>query len=626
MIGRTLPSTRTPAALLGVGILLLIASLALGAPVEAQQGSAPVDGSAPVPDTVDPAEAADRAWIEGDVQKAVRLYEVVLAEDPDHTTALHRLALARAWDGEYGSAVDLLDRLLQLAPEYLDARVDRARVLAWRGDVEEAVSQLDALLEASPGHAGALEARAQFHDWAGRREEALSTYDRILAIAPGRESALRGRAEILSRSEDLDAAGAAYDSLLAVDPDDREALLGRARILSFADRLDEAAEAYRDVLARDSSEARAWQGLGRAMSWSGDLVGGEAAYRQGRSVAPGDVEIPTGLARNLRWQGRDAAALTVLERAREMAPGHGEIQEQLRAVRTALGVRFQPELVVEEDSDGNRMLTTSASASAHPHPRARIRLDLYSRRLTQGALNREAVGFTGSLDLQIEPGWRFSGGACRSETNGSGDPVLDVWSIGITSPDRYGFGGSATWSRTPVDATARLADVGVTMEGLTATARWTPTSRWRVDSGLGRHTFRGTEANDRWNATAALNRQLGSHWSIGTRLRTFGFEKDLNDGYFDPDRYSILEATFRWRWEPRRWRIVLEGAPGVQKVGADGAAAGTARGNARLVYRLGAGREISAATGYSSTGHQNFASGASDYRYTAFILGARWTF
>jgi hypothetical protein len=112
--------------------------------------------------------------------------------------------------------------------------------------------------------------------------------------------------------------------------------------------------------------------------------------------------------------------------------------------------------------------------------------------------------------------------------------------------------------------------------------------------------------------------------STTTGYRAFSFEQGLTDGYFDPDFYGIGELTGRRLHQPAAWSWLVEVAPGAQQVGSGGELGATFRAAARVGYRIAPGREVSLAGGFSSTGLQSFASGASDYRYTAVILGLAW--
>ena len=573
-----------------------------------------------------PGDPADEAWQAGETQRAEELYLARLAGDPTDGVALHRLALMRAWSEDYDGANELFERLLRLEPSNLDARVDRARVWAWAGEADRAIDDVEALLDEHPGHAGALEARALFEAWAGRYEESLASYGQLLAIAPDNGAARRQQAQVLAWASRLDASRAAYDSVLARNPEDVDARLGLAQALSFADELDAAIAEYDRILAADPGNVRALQGKGRALAWANRLVAGEETYRRAVALDESDPSSLAGLAQVLRWQDRNAAALEVLQSAGAIASTNADVREQLRAVDLALSPSVEPSVVFEDDSDGNRMLTTHLSAAWHAMPRLTVQSDTYWRDLEAGGLRRYAIGATVTARYQLEPGWTVSLGGGGNRTDGTGRTSFGTVEVGLTSPPRHPATFGLSFASSALDATARLAEVGVRTTVATLSGRWSPTPLWRVDAAGGWARFAGTVDNDRTNGFLSVSRRLGRVFSLGASYRVFSFEQDLTDGYFDPDFYGIGELTGRLLHQPMPWSFLLEIAPGAQKAGSDGDPAATFRASTRIGYRIAPGREVSLAGGYSSTGLQSFASGASDYRYTAVILGLAWTF
>jgi hypothetical protein len=177
-----------------------------------------------------------------------------------------------------------------------------------------------------------------------------------------------------------------------------------------------------------------------------------------------------------------------------------------------------------------------------------------------------------------------------------------------------------------LNETAALAERGVRATEVLFSGRWTQPLGWRVDATAGVGKFEGTEDNGRRSASLSASRRVGRSFSLGASLRGFSFEKDLNDGYFDPDFYGIGEITSYWLYGRAPWRFLVELAPGLQRVGKGGGVSLSARSNVRAAYGFGPGREISLSFGYSSAGLMSFASGDSGYRYAAFILGSSWAF
>ena len=259
-----------------------------------------------------------------------------------------------------------------------------------------------------------------------------------------------------------------------------------------------------------------------------------------------------------------------------------------------------------------------------------IRGSAYQRSLEQvfglGALERTAFGGMVEADLQLRPGWEVSAGLGGSVTDGTGDPALLAVRAGLRSPERYALVTSLSVSSQGLDETAALAERGVRASDLLLSVRWNPTPLWRVDGALGQGRYEGTETNGRRSGYVGASRRIGRFYSLGTSLRGFSFEKNLSDGYFDPDFYGVAEITGYWLYRPAPWSLLVEAAPGIQQVGRDGDRSGSMRANARVGYRLGSGRELSVSYRYSTAGLTNSATGVAGYDYSSLTVGVSWAF
>ena len=577
-----------------------------------------------------PDDQADEAWSDGNTVLAMRLYSARLAADPEDGTAMLRVALMQAWQEQYDGALELLDRLIEQQPGHLDARLARARVRAWSGDIPGAQHDVAEVLTIQPDNAEALEALALFQAWAGQFDQALAGYDELLAIAPGSSSAQLRRAQAFAWASRFDASRSAYDALLARDPDDIEARLGLARTLAVSQDFAGAIAQYDEVLVRAPAEMRGLIGKAKTLGWAGRFVESERAALQAVEADRSSAEAWGGLGQVYRWQGRDAAAREALETAAELAPTNAVIRDQLRSVDLALAPVARPTVVYENDSDGNTMVTTWLVAGWHATPRLDVRAEGYFKQLEQttgfGQLGLNAQGVTVSGRYGLRPGWSLSGGLGGSRSNGAGDPSNVEYRLGVRTPDRRRLGGALNFASVGLNETAALAEIGVRSTELLITGRWAPALGWRVDGTVGVGEFEGTEDNGRRSASLSGSRRVRRFLSLGASFRGFSFEKDLNDGYFDPDFYRIGEITSHWLYRSVPWTFLVELAPGIQQVGKDGDVGLSARSNVRVAYGFGPGREISLAFGYSSAGLMSFASGDSGYRYTAFILGSNWVF
>ncbi len=588
----------------------------------AQQYLARIDGAT----ATGPQDAADEAWLSGDTDLAFDLYMQRLGENPDDGVATLRVGLVRAWTGDYDGALEFLGGLVAREPTNVDARLARARVLAWSGNLGRAQREVSVILAAQPDNPEALEARAQFQAWSGDVEQALASYDVLTSIAPAGGSAGRGRARALAWASQYEASRAAYDSLLARNPGDIDARLGLAQTLAYAQQFDDAVAEYDRAILLEPGEIRAVIGKARTLGWSGRLIDGEAVAVAAVDMDRSNAEAWAVLGQLYLWEGRNAAALEALETAAELAPTNAQVLDQLRAVRLTFAPNARPSVVYESDSDDNRMVTTSLTGSWHPLPPLDVRGYGFYKDLEQGIFSRTARGGTVTARYQLEPGWLVTGGVGGVSNNGTRNTSLFEYRAGLRTPERHSIVGSIDLSSVGLTETAALAELGGRSTGVIVSATWMPTGLLRLDGSVGLGKYAGTEDNGRRSASLAGSYRLGRFFSVGTSLRSFSFEKNLNDGYFDPDFYGIAELTGYWQYRPLPWSFLVELAPGLQQVGSDGDIGTSLRSNTRVGYQFGPGREISLSFGYSSAGLVSFATGDTDYRYLAFILGSSWVF
>ncbi|MDH3732205.1 MAG: tetratricopeptide repeat protein [Gemmatimonadota bacterium] len=538
-------------------------------------------------------DPANSAWIQGDTETARRLYSERLAADSTDQVALHRLGLLVAWEGEYERALELLDRLIAGSDDHVDAIIDRARVLSWSGDATEASATLTALVESHPDNPRVRRSLAGIWAENGRTDEAVALYDSLARSNPADTESRLGLARLLSWSNDLDSAAAVYSGIVSEQPDHPDALAGRARMAA----------------------------------WSGDLVEAEVRWRQAAAQNPTHAASWIGLGQTLRWQGRIGAARSALAEAQALDPEDpvlaGELEEIGRSSRPVAASRIG----FDRDSDGNRILTGTFDSrwAASPHLTLRaITYARYARDVGPADLGHTSAGVRALATAHLEPGWTLTGGLGATGTSGS-SPAIAA-SVRVSTPGRYRIRGSMGVSTQALDETAALMRNGVTYTMWDADATYTPNSTWRFTAGLNLSRFYGSEANRRAGGWAAVSRPLGGPWRVGLVTRSFGFEDNLNDGYFDPDLYLLTQVPVEWTGQSSSWHFLIRAAPGVQKVGSSGSLRGALGLDGQLRYEFGPGREIGGWASFSSTGMSGFSTGRSDYRYASVGVRAGWVF
>ncbi len=498
---------------------------------------------------------ADSAWVIGDIALAERLYEDQLGTNPNQARALHRLALILAWSERYDESLKLFDRLLILEPGNLEAAAARAKVFAWRGEVDVAI--------------------------------------------------------------------AAFRRLASDHPDNADVRLGLAEVLSWDNQLDEAESVYEQVLEDDSNNRGALAGRAKVSAWSDRLVEAEALWREALARFPDDPVFLTGLGQTLRWQGRDAAALEYLEPALELTPQNRDLRTEARLASETFLPRGRPAVLYESDSDGNRIGTARYQQALWPDRRLGVRVSGYARTADQvsdipdGSRSGRAFGAFGEAEYFLEPGWRLVGGLGASVSDVQDSKTMGAYRLSVETPSRHPVIGTVSLNGLPLDETAQLMETGVHVVMLEGSVRATPASGWRATMTAGTAGYSGSETNRRLSGSVGVDRRLSGAWLVGVSLRAFGFEKNLNDGYFDPEFYGIGELWGAWTGSFDAWELNVSAAPGVQQVKqADYERTSmVGRASASVGCRVRPSSEIILRGMYSSTGLNTFATGSEDYRY-----------
>ncbi len=500
---------------------------------------------------------------------------------------------------------------------------------AWAiGDIEMAQRLYEGQVSDGVSTQRTLHRLALIHAWSEEYEESLELFDQLVQGAPDNLEAVLDRARVLSWQNDLEGAAAAYDAVLDGHPDNREARLGLARVRSWNGDLADAEQVYAEMLGADPNDAEALAGHARMAAWSGDLGLAERRWREGLGRHPEDVVLLTGLGATLRWQSRGSAAVEVLERAVALAPDDAEVRQEYRLARLSIAPRMGPSVSYESDSDGNRIATLWHDQSLWPTGWLSVNTSGYVRsaRLVGQGPGGEAYGGLVELRFRLREGWELDAGVGAAHTTVGEAGTRAQWRARVATPGRLPAQVWARHWRRPLDETEPLMRNGVEIAETTLGVRGT-VGRTRGEASVSRADYLATEDNRRLAGALGVSHRLGGPWTLGASLRTFGFEEDRTDGYFDPNLYALLEVRVGWGRQMGDWHLALTASPGLQKVGhGDGSISGSGRARASIGYEFGPGQLVSLYAATSSTGLRSFSTGDANYRYFNVALALGWAF
>lgn len=430
---------------------------------------------------------------------------------------------------------------------------------------------------------------------------------------PAFESAVAQAREAARSDRNREAADRFAEAIRTAPARRRELLQEYADQLLYSDRAAQAVPLYREALASplsDDERRRSEKGLGLALLWTDRP--GEAAqvYRKILSERPDDEEASRNLGRALSWSGRQREAIAQLESHLGKHPGDAEARLQLAQSQAWLGQAHQARRTLDAATDpqdpGARKLRRQLELDSSPRTVVDAQRSSQSDQLViRDARIAQSVGFAdgrGTVGVQAE----------RFEYDGQ--QASD--SARVTRPmavARYRFNEGWEIHAQAGQDRIRMADgtrhdPGVYAAWLT----WWPNDTLRFDASTNRETFDNLQSlrlglttrqnglsvdfvpDERTRYTARLqhgeysdgNRrdwgQLETEYRFrthpevwgGLRYTQFTFAEQMNNGYFNPQRFQAAQVTARALWHPRGdegpWEVGAYGAVGREHAVPDG--------------------------------------------------------
>ena len=381
---------------------------------------------------------------------------------------------------------------------------------------------------------------AQRLSWDERFDAALEIYEEVLRADPGHVLARRERAKVLSWAGRYEASAQAFRALLADRPDDLAARLGLARVLSWSGRYEEARAVYQDVLEAHPGQADALLGIAQTWAWSRDFEQARTAYGAAARAADDPVLAETGLAYLDLWEGASAEARRRAETLAERYPGQPEVLELLSATRAATAPWVSGSWEQLDDSDRNlfttRILQAGTTLQAGPGLRLRY-ADYDVRTFGRRGDIRSLQGF---VDWMPRRGHTLEAmiGLDRMESPGFDDHDTLDWGLRWSFPLPAAWNGTLHAWREPFRYSVPLIDNRIVIESLNFAANGSLPARWWLSADLSAWDL--SDGNRRIAADFSLRRNAsrGEHQlQGGLNLRVQDWDRDLDNGYFDPSNF-----------------------------------------------------------------------------------------
>lgn len=559
-------------------------------------------------------EVANDLFAEGDYAEAEKYYESVLRLSPLYKGALFRKGVCRQYLDDYDGALLVFKELLRLYPEDSAIKVQLDQVIRWKSDLliteanklflqdlyDEAEGYYNQVLELDPENKEASINKAIIRKYEGRFDEALelfqgllrkfpdnveilgeiaetqawheyynqsiATYQKILMIQDSIPMRLK-YAEILAWAGRFEEAKIEYRNILSIDSTMLQARLGLAEVYTFENNYGEALRIYRKMIEDQEDSFDAWYGPARLYMWMDMLDLARKKYEQLEESYPDNVLVKLDLQRLNYWQGLNKLALRNIEEILKRHPNHN------------LAVKLKTEILNNSRSFYKSCVDTFRDTGENAFYRfsqeLNFRSDLQNRLWfrwdhwrTDDALDQ--VRRANSYGIHYFRRWSRLA-ATRAEFS-------LVQLIKREASDFSGWQGHILQSFNPIHRlqidfslkrefafeTPSLIENNISFDSIILDLKYKITPRFKAL--LGTTLSSVSDGNNRKTAFIGSVFRLSPDIGLIYRFRYMSYQRDLNSGYFSPQRYFSHEGRFSFHRKWDRIKMDVTGGFGLEKI------------------------------------------------------------
>jgi tetratricopeptide (TPR) repeat protein len=507
---------------------------------------------------------------------AIAVYRKILAKEPGRTDLWLRLADIQARLGRRQDVVDSLLGAVKSSPRNPELYFRLSQADAVNNQPAKALADINWALRFDPDNVKYLRARAKLADWAGNTELASKSYEELQRLEPGNPDVMLGRARNLSWSGALDHSAGLYREYLKKHPENSEAWLEYSRVQLWRGNYQAALNALGEYRARFGAtmdyrkqKARILAGAGRsskAMKLNAPLL----------KTSPDDFELNATRTLALHAGRRPAEALGCLVILERLTPGSQETAGIEKFVKTPLRSNLNLDTNFYDDSDNVRIFRSELTGEWVVSPVTRLSAGtLYEElRADAGSGLERRDGGERIRDNNVWAGirHRFSPGVAADGRAGmifvEGGSQFPLYRLGLDLQPLDTLSFRLTYNRDLYDVSPRAVSVGVRRGATRLQCQWQPNLLYTLDITGEYDTF--SDNNRRWEATVAPRRAVlrteKFNLDLGLLGWWFGFDKDLDNGYYDPSNYQRYAVTGYGYWKINENNgLSLFAAVGVQK-------------------------------------------------------------
>jgi Flp pilus assembly protein TadD len=504
-----------------------------------------------------PAEGL-KAEGEGNWQEAIVIYTKFLVEEPGRTDLWLRIADIESHLGNYINAAETLKNATVIDEDNALLYFQASKAWAMADQPANALQAVENALYLDPRNSEYQRARGILANWLGDSSKAANSMEFMAAVDPDNKMADLNRARALAIRGDLDNSATAYEKHHSQNSPDRNSLLEHSRVEAWRGNHPGSMELL-DRYRKDFGADRDYrQDKARLLAWAARPDSSMAILADLLEEDPADFKARYTKGIALRQDRQPAEALALAEELDHQQPSQ-DTKELLLAARTPIRSNAGFSLRYYNDSDELGHFHSELFGVYFLSPKtslgARIEYDRLTAEIGSGLENIDGSESEEHSRAALEISHRFTpwlGADFSLGASQTGEfdefPTCRL-QLDLDPADGLNLQLSRKYGYYLISP--RAVSVDVRHSNYLLEVNWRPNLRYTVVGQLSYDDL--SDHNSKWAVILAPRRNVLRRQSfkldLGVRGWLFEFDRDLNNGYYDPAKYESYMATAFAYWQ-----------------------------------------------------------------------------
>ncbi len=259
----------------------------------------------------------------GQLSKAERLCQQVLADNPRNADALHLLGVVAYQVGRHEIAVNLITHAIEIDPQQIEAYNNLGIVFKEQKKLEKSIQTYHKAIEINPDHAEAHYNLGNAYQEQGKSEKSIQAYHKAIKIQPDYAEVYNNLGIVFKEQGKLEKSIQAYHKAIEIKPNYAEAYNNLGNAYQEQGKSEKSIQAYHKAIEIKPNYMQVYNNMGNAYQEQGELKPAIQAYHKAIKIQPHFAEAHNNLGQILlllgnfhqgweeyewRWQCRNSPA------------------------------------------------------------------------------------------------------------------------------------------------------------------------------------------------------------------------------------------------------------------------------------------------------------------------------